>query len=264
MSARTVELQAQILGEGAGVRVAGIHRDYDASLLADRRSAGSTQSRDGSIAQALSRLETLVGDAGSETSIGSRITAFEQSLVSAASDPSSDIRLGQVMDRLGELVTAVTDAEAGIRGLRQDADAGIADQVELLNSALVQVEDLNDEISNAIYNGQDYSALADQRQLLVDQISSIVPVREIGREAGRIALYSTGGQALLERRAVQFGFVASPVITAGMTLASGGLSGITVDGAPLAPRRGGAPDRRFADRRIHPAGRHAGFGATGP
>ncbi len=76
----------------------------------------------------------------------------------------------------------------------------------------------------------------DQRQRVIDRIASQVSLREVPQEAGRVGLVTSGGQVLLDRRPVVFGFDPSPVITPDMTLAGGGLSGLTVNGEPAVPQ----------------------------
>jgi flagellar hook-associated protein 1 len=59
-----------------------------------------------------------------------------------------------------------------------------------------------------------------------------VPVREVPRDQGQIALFTTGGAALLEGSATVFGFTPTHTITPEMTQVLGGLSGITINGKP--------------------------------
>jgi flagellar hook-associated protein 1 FlgK len=73
----------------------------------------------------------------------------------------------------------------------------------------------------------------DQRQQLIDKIAEIVPLRQIDRETGRIALISTGGAVLLDGRPALFGFTPVGKITPDMTLESGALSGLTMNGKPV-------------------------------
>jgi flagellar hook-associated protein 1 FlgK len=73
----------------------------------------------------------------------------------------------------------------------------------------------------------------DQRQQLIDKIAEIVPLRQIDRDTGQIALISTGGAALLDGRPALFGFTPVGKVTPDMTLSSGALSGLTMNGKPV-------------------------------
>jgi flagellar hook-associated protein 1 FlgK len=129
----------------------------------------------------------------------------------------------------------LNDASQNIQSLRVEADASIADQVDQLNMSLAQVEQLNKDIMQSFNSGNDPSGLMDQRQQVIDTIAQIVPVRLLDRDGGQVALSTPSGQTLIDGKAKIFGFTENPVITSDMTLASGGLSGLTLDGDALDP-----------------------------
>ena len=114
-----------------------------------------------------------------------------------------------------------------------DADDSIAKQVDDLNTSLVQIDALNGAILTQRSSGHDATALMDQRQILIDRVSKIVPLREVARDHDQISLYTTGGAILLEGNPVTVGFTPAGVITADMTLTSGALSGLTIGGMPV-------------------------------
>ena len=227
---RSVELTSAELG---GVGVASINRFVDAGLLADRRlTDAALQGQDRSTSM-LIRLEQTLGGPEDAASVGARLAAFENALISASSDPASETRLNTVVSRLNDLTTTLQSNTRAVQGLRQDADMAIARDIEVLNASLLQVEAMNADILRINATGNDPSALMDARQSVIDQIAGIVPVRELPRDGGAIALITTTGTTLLDGRTAQFGFERTPTITADMTLASGALEGITLDGVPL-------------------------------
>ncbi|WP_296422941.1 flagellar hook-associated protein FlgK [Yoonia sp.] len=236
---RAVELKAVQVGNvGGGVRIANITRFVDVGLLADRRLADAALSGQERGVSTLTRLEQTLGGPDDAAGLNARLAAFERALINASSDPASETRLAGVVTRLDD-VTATLRANAhAVQSLRQEADVAIGRDIETLNNALLQVKALNTDISRINSVGNDASALIDARQKVVDQIAEIVPVREITRSNGSIGLMTTTGTTLLDGRAAQFGFQVTPTITADMTLVSGALSGITVDGVPLDPATG--------------------------
>lgn len=232
---RTLELAAESVGgRGAGVSIVGVNRLVDRGLIADRRNAGSGMGSFDFLANSMKKLQGVVGATGDGDSISARIAALETSLVNATTDPSSTIRLSAVQTRLDELANSLNTASDKVQSMRVDADKSISDQVEILNKSLAQVEKLNADITASRNTGSDPSGLMDQRQVVIDRISEIVPVRELDRNGGQVALMTPSGAMLIDGPARQFGFEANPVITPEMTLASGGLSGLTLDGVPVA------------------------------
>jgi flagellar hook-associated protein 1 FlgK len=236
---RSVELSSLQLGQfGGGVRVEGINRFVDAGLLADRRLADAAMSADQQNVDALSRLEQLLGGPDDAGSLGAKLAAFESALISASSDPASEMRLADVVMRLDDIAQTLRNNTRDVQGLRQDADAAIAIDIQNLNTSLVQVAELNEDILRLKSIGGDPSALFDARQQVVDKIAEIVPVRQIERDNGTIALMTPNGTTLLDARPVEFGFVRTPTITGDMTFESGALNGITLDGVLLDPATG--------------------------
>jgi len=232
---RSISLSASQVGDrGAGVSIGAVTRFVDRGVLSDRRLADSGLASNGALVATMKDIENIVGVAGTDGSIASRIVAVETALIDAATDPSSTVRLTALKDRLGDLATGLNAASQSIQDKRVEADRSIADQVSVLNTSLAQVEKLNADIQYLRNNGSDPSSLLDERQRIVDQIAQIVPVREFEREAGAIALTTIEGQTLLDGNAQQFGFTATPTIVADMTLTSGGLHGLTLDGTPIA------------------------------
>ncbi len=239
---RYAELSAESLGgRGAGVRIDGIVRVGDRVLLADRRGAEASLSSGQQKLDALSSLEAAWGIGTDGATIDGRIAALEDALVAAAGDPSSDLRLSRVVGRLNDLAGTVRTSSDAVRTERERADARIAQDVDKLNTALKQVEYLNSEISRARVAGEDALGLVDERQRVIDRISTIVPVREVERDRGMVTLFSTTGLTLVDERAVEVGFSPTPVIVADMSFASGALGGLTLNGQPV--QGGGAVGR---------------------
>jgi flagellar hook-associated protein 1 len=231
---REVQVNSRILGQaGSGVQVGGILRRVDTVLITDRRIAGADAGGRSVIATFLAQLEAAVGTPEDAYSVGSRLAGLETALIAASARPDSESSLAGVAQAAVGLTDQLARASAQIQSARLAADSRIASEVGTLNDALTRVADLNLQIRNYSNSGRDTATLMDQRQQLVDSISSIVPLREIVREDGQIALYSQGGAALVENRATTIGFTTAGVITPDMTLQSGALSGLTLGGNPM-------------------------------
>lgn len=231
-SRRTLELGSNA-GIGPGVRVLGILRHSDPGLVANRRAADAEHGAATVIAGFHARLETLVGTATDAQSISSRLADLESSLIAAASRPESIERLDAVALRAGALSDALSGASAGLRDIRESADREIGAQVTRLNAALSRVQTLNGQITAAGASGADTAGLMDQRQALVDDINTMVPVRTVARDHGQIALYTEGGAIILDGPAVSVGFTVTNAIAPQMTGENGMLSGLSINGIPI-------------------------------
>lgn len=220
-------------GAGAGVSVLGVNRVVDQAILQDRRLADASVGQRQTLSDYANRIGELVGVPEDASSLAGRIVSFEQALASASSRPDSDIRLSGVLETATALAREVERISDGVQAERMDADSGIARQVDDLNRALTEVADLNAAILRLSGGDRDATGLLDQRQAVIDRITSIVPIRSYVRDNGAVALYTVNGATLLESRPAKIAFEASGVITPDMTLASGALSGLTINGQPV-------------------------------
>lgn len=231
---REVALSASSIGgRGAGVTVDGVTRAVNAAITADRRAAQTHMSGALALSDGLARLEVAMGSAANAGSIAGRIGALEQALVAAAAEPSSDAGLQAAQQALQAVVSTLNASAAKVQQMRVDADADIATQIKALNTSLTQIAALNTQISRALTTGADAAGLMDQRAILIDQVASLVPLTEVPRDNGAVALMAPGGVMLVDNSAATFSFTHSHTITADMTLENGLLSGVLVDGRPL-------------------------------
>lgn len=231
---RSLELSARSLGgTGAGVFVEGVTRQTDDVLIGDRRLSDAAVGYDSTKAGFLKSVEGLIGTPDQAGSLSGRLAQFEAALIEASSHPESQARLSAVKDAAGDIVSHLKATSSSIQKARLDADQDIAGQVDQLNTGLKQVEQLNVKIQEAVTRGVDPSGFMDLRQQTIDRISSIVPLKQMPRENGMVALMTTGGAIVLDHQAAEFGFSPVNMIVPEMTQASGALSGLTMNGQPV-------------------------------
>lgn len=220
-------------GSGATVRVSDVRRDVDRALLADRRGADAGAGATGRIADFRLAMEQAIGGVTDSGSLTDRIARLEAALISASGQPDSATFLASAVTAARNLTSQILSAAGAVQAARMSADARIAEGVDALNAGLQDVADLNERIRTLTTSGCDATGLMDERQQLVDQLSALVPLREVVRSDGQIALFTTGGAPLLDGRPAELGFTATAQITPDMTLAGGALSGITLNGTPI-------------------------------
>lgn len=250
---RELETAARADG-GMDPQASRIKRVVDTALVGDLRLANADRESVATRADGLERLESIIGAPGSGLGVVDAITALEEALASASSRPDSDVRLSGVRDAAVSLADRFTRAAGEIQDLRLEADRSIVRGVDQANAALERVADLNAQISVASATRRDTSALLDRRQAQIDDLARLIPVRELPRDNNQIALVTPSGATLLDgTRPSYLGFDAAPVVSAQMSLASGALSGLELDGKPVSTGpegrlMGGALGAQFALR----------------
>ena len=231
---RELQLTSRTVGTaGQGVQIVGVRRSVDLALLGDRRLAQSGAGDADARAAFFKRLERALGTPDQAFSINGRVAAFEAALTEATAQPQSEPRLSAVLNAAKALASQIGLASRDVQAARTVANSDIAKDVTALNTALERVVKLNVQIRRGAGMGQDTAALQDQRQQLVDQISAVVPVREIQQNDGTISLYTPSGAVLLDGVPAVFGFAATASVTPYMTKGNG-LAGLTLNGKPVA------------------------------
>lgn len=216
-----------------GVQVSGVVRHADPIAIGDRRLAAAGSGGRDVTSAFLKRIETVIGTQDSETSLNRRVDALDRALIEATARPDSDQRLANVAQAARDLTSHLASASIEVQSQRQLADNRIAEDVKQLNTSMQKVVELNAQIMVTTNSGRDASALIDQRQQVIDAITTILPVREVAREGGKVALFTTGGAMLVDGAAASFGFTSAGAVTADMTLQNGTLSGLTMNGQSI-------------------------------
>ena len=232
---RDLELVARDGNRGApGVMVVTERRIVDTGLLNERRLTDASLAETGARSTALHTVERAFGVPGAAGALTTRVAEFAAALTEAASRPDSLPRLDSVLRGAEGVASDIVELGRTIQAGRTAADQGIAEAVDRLNDGLAEVQRLNRLIQREIAAGQVPNGLIDQRQRVVDSIADIVPLREVPKEGGQINLYTANGAILLDGRRAEIGFssLGGP-LEAGMTLADGQLSGLTLDGRPI-------------------------------
>ena len=238
---RALELASQSTGAQGGVSIVGISRHVDQGILSDRRSADSELAYAGTRATFIEQLERIVGTPDETSSLSARVAAFDASLISAASRPEATEWLQAAVQRASELADTLNAISSEIQTRRTAADSDIAQAVETVNTTLERIRTLNVQIARTADGGNTMAALQDQRQLAIDQLSEFVPVRQIPRDNGAVALFTPGGAILLDSTAAELDFTSSNVVAPHMTLGSGLVSGLTINGINFTPSGNNSP-----------------------
>jgi flagellar hook-associated protein 1 len=232
---RRRDLQLQSLataGRSGGVGIVGVTRAETPIATADRRLSLADSSASTLLAGFHKRLETRIGLPTDSAALTTRVDALETALIAAATSPENSARLEQVAFTALSVADHLRELSVHVQQERMTADRAIERDVATLNSSLEGIAELNVLIRKA-GKQTDTTALADQRQALVDRIAPIMQLREVAKPDGGIALYSTGGVVLLDGAPARFAFEPAGVITHELSRQGGNLSGLSVNGRAL-------------------------------
>lgn len=222
------------LAGGGGVQVDGVARVVRTSVLAQGRLASADAARAGTLADFHKSMADALGVPGQPGALTTLLADFEAALVSASARPENESGLARALSAASALAGAYQSIGNSIQQARTTADQAIAQDVATLNSGLEQVAELNRQIAMQMTAGGDANALQDERQRLIDQLAEIVPLKELPRENGRVALFTANGGVLLDgTEPARFGFTAAGPVTAGMAVGASALGLLSVNGEEI-------------------------------
>ena len=228
------------ISAGGGVHVDGVVRIVRSSVLAQTRTASAETSRADTLASFHGAVSASIGVPGEAGALATLLADFDSALVSAAARPESEATLSRVLTTATGLAQAFNRLGTEIQTARTSADRAIAADVEALNTGLLRLSELNRQITVQLATGEDANASQDARQKVIDAISQIVPVQEVQRENGRVALYTTSGGVLLDgAKPMRIEFEAAGAITPQMQAGLPPIGYISVEGVELTPSQMG-------------------------
>ncbi len=227
---RELNLSPRAGADGGGVRVGGVTRLVNQVLISDRREAESELAYASAGEAFFSRIQNKIGLPNQEGSLTDRISRLEAALAEATRAPESEPQLFTVKSSLESVARHLNQISDAVQAERLRADSEIANQVNSLNAALGQLHELNASIQRNTVLNHDVSGMLDQRQALVDKVGTIIPVIELPRKNGVIALMTKGGELLLDGSAATVEFSPTAVMGPQLSLANGTLSQIEING----------------------------------
>ena len=156
----------------SGVRVAGIIRNVDPFRQAEVRRTGSDAARADAEVAGFKSIETAVD----KTAVYPAIVRLETGLQKLAADPTDPSLRAMALEDVRTTVSAFNTASAQLDGVRDElhiaADAGV-EQVNRLNEELART---NLRLSRAAESPNDKSALLDQRDALLEELSGLTNI----------------------------------------------------------------------------------------
>lgn len=191
--------QPQFLGGnwmGSGVDVASVNRAYDDFLSGQSRSATSAYSQSNTYATQAARVSNLFGD--STTGLSASMQKFVNSLQAVADTPNSIAARQTMLSEAQTLVDRLKSYDASLKSLDSQVNASIGSEAETITSLARGIADLNKQIANSTTSsGQAPNDLLDQRDRLLDELSTHVNVNIVKTDDNQLNVFIGNGQPLV-------------------------------------------------------------------
>lgn len=176
-----------------GVAVAGVQRMRDefvtARLLASNSKLGSSSTQ----STALQQLETAIGESD-DSGLTLSLQNFFDALQDLSASPDGTSERESFLARATQLLASFDGVSEQVNDLRGQLDSQVKQQVGQVNTLTARIAELNGKIGAQDQTiqtdaGAGLNSLLDQRDKLIDELSSIVPVRVVANSNGVSTLF---------------------------------------------------------------------------
>ncbi|HET9365422.1 MAG TPA: flagellar hook-associated protein FlgK [Candidatus Angelobacter sp.] len=179
---------------GAGVALAKIESVRDPILQLRIQQETGQQGALNAFTGALSQAQTLFIAGASD--IGSEISNLFSSISQLSTNPASIALRQGVLTAASNLTSTFNNTASDLSAQRSNLDLNVVHSVQQVNTLTQQIAGLNGQITTLQNLGQEAGTFIDQRDVLINQLSSLIDVSEIKSDSG-ITLTTSNGTALV-------------------------------------------------------------------
>jgi flagellar hook-associated protein 1 FlgK len=228
---KTMSPESRVLGGfGAGIQATLLQRSVDEYLLRDMRRETSRLEYLNEMDSGYTRIEHMVGEVGSDTSVSNLIQGLSDSLTALAQGASRTDAQWAVSQAGVNIAERLRSTTTQLTSLRGEVDREIQDVISDVNAQLENIASLNATIVRNGAVGLDVTDLQDKRDIALNKLSKNMDIRTNARNDGSVAVFASAGDVLVDGSAVTLRHTA---VTASpwMSLAGGQFDTITADGS---------------------------------
>jgi flagellar hook-associated protein 1 len=193
--------------QGTGVLVSSIQRVHQDSYDALFRGATSSQNFYSTEQSVLTALQAAMGEPAN--GINTAYTAFQTAVQTLANNPQGSAERTGLLNAAQGIVTALNTSSSAITTSENQVQTQATTMITTINSTIDQIAALNGQIRAATAVGDNPNTYEDQRDQLIDTLSTYVPtVTSI--QADGSTLVTVDGQALVNDSVAYH--LASPIV----------------------------------------------------
>jgi flagellar hook-associated protein 1 FlgK len=180
-------------GQLMGVDIASVQRVASQFLTQEMLSAGGAASQYDTMADLFSQLNGLLGGPGDNQSLATGLSNLSAAFATASQAPTSSASRTGVMNALTNLANSFSSVSNTITSLRAQIDQQVSNSIGGANTLIKQIFDLNTQIKTATAGGDTASALLDQREVALGNLSKIMAIRATPNADGSVNVATPDG-----------------------------------------------------------------------
>ena len=202
------EIAAPVADPYSGVEIGSVTREANAALAIQVNAATSESAAQSAIANGLATLAQTVDDStASTTTTGAQqngdspaamIANLQSALATYQANPSSQSSANAAVAAASNLAGSLNAGAAAVSAVRTQADQGVAQAVNQVNTLLQQFQTVNNSVTSGLASGGNVSALEDQRDQILTRISQQIGVTATTNGNGSMSIYTDSGVTLFD------------------------------------------------------------------
>ena len=216
-----------------GVQVVDLGNQVDKALVGEIIIATSAAAYDATVNAYLDAALSALGTTVHGSDLEASLTNLTMVLNDAVGDGGDAAAQADIVAALTAWTDSLNTATASLQATRTAADEAIGDAVDEVNALLVELDDLNREISLANATGHPTADLLDSQRVALEKLSGYLEVNHYTTSMGELRVYSGGGQPLLASTPHTLSYAPFGPMTAEAVYdpaKTGGIGGIMVGG----------------------------------
>ncbi|MCP4567848.1 MAG: flagellar hook-associated protein FlgK [FCB group bacterium] len=182
---------------GSGVTISGVTSVRDFFLTAQYRSENKSLGEWASREKALGQIETFFNEPNDE-GLGNVLNEFWSSWSDLSANPESMAARSAVIAKSNSLVTSFHSLDRQLLNLQTSTDQDVVNAVGQINLYAQEIANLNRIVVGEELGAATANDSRDQRDLLLDELSSLVDVTTIDQSDGSVSVFISG-LALVEK-----------------------------------------------------------------
>lgn len=176
--------------EGGGVSLNGIQSVRDELLNLQIQQQTSQQSSADTESSSLQSVQTLFSTTGED--IASTLSAFSSSLAQLSASPTNAAAQQSVLTAGQNLAQSFNTTANGLTSAQSAADQQVTQTVAQINSLTQQIAQLNAQLSPTVASQQNGGTIQDQRDQLVQQLSTLTGISVTQSSNGEVITTGSG------------------------------------------------------------------------
>lgn len=198
-------------GSGIGVRVTNVNRELDIYVQRQLRTETAGSEYINAIAKFRQQIDQMYGTPGSASALDTIINGFTSSLQALSADPQSVATRQSVLNAAQVMAQKLNSLSTDVTNMRNQAESGIGDAVEQVNSLLKTIENTQTQIIALSSQEVELGALLDQRDKAIDQLAGLIDIQVTNSGNNQISIFTNSGVSLFDMQASQLTFNQKPL-----------------------------------------------------